>query len=349
MQIRRGPATVIDTYPSRNCHWLQAGKAGSGRRKPGDLPRPVVPHAFEGEARAIPFYWSPTFSTQVWGFYIAHPFFRGPVNPPLLLAEHLTCGYGEQPVVRDVSFSVASGDFTGIIGPNGCGKSTLLRTLTGVLTPQAGSVALQGQKISTLSRRDIARQVAVIPQDTTLLFGFTVLDMVLMGRTPHLKRLQRAGEKDLALALEALEQTDMLDKKDRKITELSGGERQRAVIARALAQEPSLLLLDEPDSHLDIGHQVEIFNLLQDLNHRQNLTLLCVSHDLNLAAAYCRRLLLMQNGRLIATGTPEEIITPEHIHAVYGIHALVSPSPVNGTPQITPCSLPRRRSASASS
>ncbi len=254
----------------------------------------------------------------------------------LLKTEGLTCGYGGQPVLWEITFGLKTGDFVGVIGPNGCGKSTLIRALTGILKPSAGRVALQGRNINTLSRREVARQIAVIPQDTALLFEFSVLDMVLMGRTPHLKRLQRSGEKDLALACEALGQTDMRHLKDRKVTELSGGERQRAIIARALAQEPSLLLLDEPDSHLDIGHQVEILDLLKDLNRTRSLTLLYVSHDLNLAATYCRRLMLMQTGRLVATGTPEEIITPDHIRTVYGVNAVVQPSPVNGAPQITP-------------
>ena len=254
----------------------------------------------------------------------------------LFQAENLTCGYGGPPVIQGVSFCLLAADFLGVIGPNGCGKSTLIRALTGILKPAAGRVALRGHDVSGLSRRDVARQVAVIPQDTTVLFGFTVLEMVLMGRSPHLKRLQRAGERDIELATEALRRTDLTHLADRKMTELSGGERQRAVIARALAQEPEVLLLDEPDSHLDVGHQVEIFDLLQDLNRTRGLTLLCVSHDLNLSSAYCQRLMLMQEGRLIASGPPEEIITPEYIRAVYGVDAVVQPSPVNGSPQIVP-------------
>ena len=241
----------------------------------------------------------------------------------LLTSEKLTCGYGGDPVIKEITLSLQTGDFVGVIGPNGCGKSTLIRALTGILKPESGLVALKGKAIWTLSRRQIARQIAVIPQETTLLFGFSVIDLVLMGRTPHLRRLQRPGKNDLALALESLDQTNMLPLKDRKITELSGGERQRAVIARALVQEPSLLLLDEPDSHLDIGHQTEIFELLLDLNSTKGLTLLCVSHNLNLASAYCRRLLLMQNGRILATGTPKEIITPNNIRSTYGVNAVV--------------------------
>ena len=255
---------------------------------------------------------------------------------PLLKATDIICGYGRDPVLHGVSFELVAGDFVGVIGPNGCGKSTLIRAVTGVLELDAGQVELEGEPIRRLSRREIARRVAVIPQDSGQFFGFTVLEMVMMGRTPHLRRLQRAGERDLALTLEALRQTDLMDLKDRKVTELSGGERQRAVIARALAQEPKLLLLDEPDSHLDIGHQIEVFDLIASLNRRQDLTLFCVSHNLNLASAYCRKLMLMQGGRLAHVGTPEEIVTSDRIHEVYGIRALVQKSPVNGAPQITP-------------
>lgn len=255
---------------------------------------------------------------------------------PLLKAHAITCGYGGDPVLQDVSFELAPGDFVGVIGPNGCGKSTLIRAVTGVLRLDAGTVDLEGQDVLKMPRREVARRVAVIPQDAGYLFGFTVLEMVMMGRTPHLRRLQRASDRDVALTEKALRQTDMLSLKDRKVTELSGGERQRAVIARALAQEPRLLLLDEPDSHLDIGHQIEIFDLISALNREQGLTLLCVSHNLNLASAYCRQLMLMQHGRLTGIGSPEEIITPERIYEVYGVRALVQRSPVNGAPQITP-------------
>ena len=255
---------------------------------------------------------------------------------PLLEAHAVTCGYGQDPVLKDVSFRLAPGDFVGVIGPNGCGKSTLIRAVTGVLRLKSGRVDLEGQDVLRMPRREVARRVAVIPQDAGYMFGFTVLEMVMMGRTPHLRRLQRAAERDIARTEEALRQTDLMALKDRKVTELSGGERQRAVIARALAQEPRLLLLDEPDSHLDIGHQIEIFDLIEALNRERGLTLLCVSHNLNLASAYCRKLMLMQQGRLTSIGAPEEIVTPDRIREVYGIKAVVQRSPVNGAPQITP-------------
>ena len=236
------------------------------------------------------------------------------------------------------SFHLHVGEFLGVIGPNGSGKSTLIRALTGILSPESGTVELNGQNIAHLSTKEIARTLAVIPQDTTVHFNFTVLEMALMGRTPHLSRLQRASQSDYECALKALRRTDLLPLKDRPVTELSGGERQRAVIARALAQEPEILLLDEPDSHLDIGHQIEIFDLLCELNQTQNLTLLCVSHDLNLAATYCRRLLLMQEGRIVADGSPEAVLTADRIQSLYRVDAAVHPNPVTGAPQITPYS-----------
>ena len=258
------------------------------------------------------------------------------MSQPLLEAHAVTCGYGQDPVLKEVSFQLAPGDFVGVIGPNGSGKSTLIRAVTGVLRLKSGRVDLEGQDVLRMPRREVARRVAVIPQDAGYMFGFTVLEMVMMGRTPHLRRLQRAAERDIARTEEALRQTDLMALKDRKVTELSGGERQRAVIARALAQEPRLLLLDEPDSHLDIGHQIEIFDLIEALNRERGLTLLCVSHNLNLASAYCRKLMLMQQGRLTSIGAPEEIVTPDRIREVYGIKAVVQRSPVNGAPQITP-------------
>ncbi|MCZ6635266.1 MAG: ABC transporter ATP-binding protein [bacterium] len=256
----------------------------------------------------------------------------------ILQTHALTCGYSGPPILQDITFDLHAGEFLGVIGPNGCGKSTLIRALTGILSPESGTVELNGQDIANLSSKEIARTLAVIPQDTTVHFDFTVLEMALMGRTPHLSRLQRAGQSDYECALEALRRTDLLPLKDRPVTELSGGERQRAIIARALAQKPEILLLDEPDSHLDIGHQIEIFDLLCELNQTQNLTLLCVSHDLNLAATYCQRLLLMEKGRVVADGRPETVLTSDRISSLYRVDAAVYPNPVTGTLQVTPYS-----------
>lgn len=228
-----------------------------------------------------------------------------------------------------------AGDFVGVLGPNGCGKSTLIRALSGVLPLEAGDVRLFGKPVSSLSRREVARQIAVIPQDRGALFAFSVMEVVLMGRTPHIGRFEAVRQKDVDAAIWALERVDALHLKDRPITALSGGERQRVVVARALAQEPRVLLLDEPTSFLDLNHQVEIFDLLAELKRDHGLTVLCASHDLNVTSDYCGRLVMMQGGRVVAEGTPDEIVTTENIRAVYGAEVIVQASPATGAPHVT--------------
>jgi iron complex transport system ATP-binding protein len=203
-----------------------------------------------------------------------------------------------------------------------------------VLPLWAGEVRLFGRPLTSLARREVARHIAVIPQTTTLFFSFSVLDVVLLGRTPHLNRWRGEQRADYDLARQSLERVDALHLQDRLVTELSGGERQRVVIARALAQEPEILLLDEPTTYLDINHQLEIFELLRQLNEEHHLTLLCVSHDLNLAAEYCRRLLLLHEGRVFAAGPPEQILTAAHIAEVYRATVDVRPNPLSGRPQV---------------
>ena len=252
----------------------------------------------------------------------------------VLKAERIRCGYGDADVLRGIDLDLERGDFIGVIGPNGSGKSTLLKALSAVIGLKEGSVYLFGSRIDELSSKKIARRVGVIPQDTIVNFAFSVMDIVLMGRTPHLRRFQSVGKKDLDMVYEAMDWTSTIHLKDRLITELSGGERQRVIIARALAQETDILFLDEPTSHLDINHQVEIFDLLHNLNREKNLTILCVSHDLNFSAEYCRRIMLLKNGVRFRYGTPQEIITAENIKEVYGADVVVQPSPVGGAPHI---------------
>jgi len=253
----------------------------------------------------------------------------------VLSATNLTCGYDGRAVLRDVSLTLRRGDFLGVLGPNGCGKSTLVKALSGVLPVWSGTVTLFGRDLGTYARREVARRLAVIPQDIVPFFAFRVWDIVLMGRTPHLPRLRRESQRDYEIAYRALEQTDTRHLRDRPVTELSGGERQRVIIARALAQEPEILLLDEPTALLDLNHQLEIFELLHNLNTEHELTILCVSHDLNLAAEYCDRLLLMHEGRIVASGSPEEILTVEQIAHVYGAEVDVHANPISGRPHVT--------------
>ncbi|MBT5873287.1 MAG: heme ABC transporter ATP-binding protein [Candidatus Latescibacteria bacterium] len=251
-----------------------------------------------------------------------------------LRAQQLTCGYGDRPVLDDVSFDLHRGEMLGVIGPNGSGKSTLIRALTRILALDSGSIDLYGTNIVGIPLREIARSVAVIPQLAEVPFSFSAMDVVMMGRTPHLGRFQREGPEDLAVARSALERTDAIQFMERPLQELSGGERQRVIIARALAQQPTVLLLDEPTSYLDLNHQIEVFDLLEHLCLSEQLAVLCVSHDLNLAAEYCDRLMMLNAGQVFATGSPAEILTTDYIKEVFRADVCVMNSPSTGAPQI---------------
>jgi iron complex transport system ATP-binding protein len=252
----------------------------------------------------------------------------------ILSAHGLTVGYHDRRVLDAVSLEIGRSEFCGLLGPNGSGKSTLLRTLAGVLRAWAGRAELFGVDVSTLSPRAIARRVAVIPQGVAMLFPFTVREIVAMGRHPHLGRFQRESPRDRQAIDEALEETDTAALAGRPVDELSGGERQRVVIARALAQEPELILLDEPTTHLDVNHQIEVFELLARLNRERALTVLAVSHEVNVCAEYCRRLILLKAGRVVADGSPAELVTPELIREVYDAPVHVLANPTSGAPLI---------------
>jgi iron complex transport system ATP-binding protein len=252
----------------------------------------------------------------------------------VLRADRLSAGYHDRQVLHDVSFELGRGELCGLLGPNGSGKSTLLKALAGVLRPWSGRAELFGGDVAALSPRAIARRVAVIPQGVSILFPFTVEEVVAMGRHPHLGRFEREGRGDREAVARALDETDTAALAGRPMDELSGGERQRVVIARALAQEPELLLLDEPTTHLDINHQVEVFELLARLNRERGLTVLAISHDVNVCAEYCRRLLVLRAGRLAGDGTPAELVTPELVRDVYGASVSVLANPTSGAPLI---------------
>jgi iron complex transport system ATP-binding protein len=241
----------------------------------------------------------------------------------ILEISNLVCKYNDLVAVNKVSFQVDKGEFIGLIGPNGSGKSTILRSISRVIKPVQGTVSINGIDVSNFNTKELARQMAVVPEDTTVSFSFTVLDIVLMGRAPHLGRFELEREKDLVIARQAMRMTDTLYLEDRFIDELSSGEKQRVVIAQSLAQEPKIMLLDEPTAHLDINHEVEIFDLLKKLQAEIGMTIIIVSHDLNLAAQYCRRLILLKNGEIFKQGNPEEVITEDNIKSVYGIKVLV--------------------------
>ncbi|HCJ10321.1 MAG TPA: heme ABC transporter ATP-binding protein [Clostridiales bacterium] len=244
--------------------------------------------------------------------------------------------YGETPVLSGIDFKVEAGEFVGLIGPNACGKSTLLRAVSRVLRPVSGRILLNGRDLwRELSLRETSRLVAVVPQDFPANFPFTVQETVMMGRLPYVSRLKGERPEDLARTRRAMEATGTAHLAHRPLAELAGGDRQRVVVAKALAQDPELLLLDEPTSHLDINHQVEILDLLLRLNRTEGLTIVIVLHDLNLASMYCRRLLLLAGGSLAAEGPPSEVLTVANLEKVYGSRVLVGRHPVYGCPQVT--------------
>lgn len=244
----------------------------------------------------------------------------------LLSIKNLFFAYEAQSLFKGIDFEVHRGQFLGILGPNGCGKTTLLKLLTGVLPLQSGSILLENRELHQYSRRELARKVAVLPQETHLDFPFTALEVVLMGRAPYLGTFQWESPQDLAIAQEAMVKCDCLQFAPRDVRELSGGERERVFLARALAQEPKILLLDEPTTHLDLQHQYRTFQLLKGLHEEKQLTLMVVLHDLNFALKACERVLLLGGGQVVGDGPPEEILTESNINQVYGIQVSKTPS-----------------------
>jgi len=242
--------------------------------------------------------------------------------------------YREEWVLEDVSFRVEKGEFVGVIGPNGSGKTTLLKMLYRLLSPQKGEILFELVPIRKMDRADIAKRIGVVAQETQLLFPFSVLETVLMGRSPYLGHLMFESEKDLEIAKKAMEWTETLSFSERPMDELSGGERKRVFIARALAQEPEVILLDEPTANLDIHHQMDFLDLILTLNRERGLTILMASHDMNVASEFCDRLILLQGGRIYQMGTPDEVITKENIEKVYGCDVWVDQNPFSGMPRI---------------
>ncbi|MEO0083858.1 MAG: ABC transporter ATP-binding protein [candidate division WOR-3 bacterium] len=246
---------------------------------------------------------------------------------------NLSFSYGDKEVLSDLTVKINTGEFFGIIGPNGAGKTTLLKLIAGLLRPNQGEIKILGRNLLEISSNERAKLISFVPQENYFNFDFTVLDVVLFGRHPYLKPMARPKKNDIDKAIAALTITDALEFKDRSILELSSGERQRVIIARALASEPKILLLDEPTSYLDITHQVEILKILKKLN-QEGMTIIFLSHDINLTSIICNRLLLLSNGKMVACDDPEKIITKETIGQVYKIYPDIIFHPENKRPQI---------------
>jgi iron complex transport system ATP-binding protein len=256
----------------------------------------------------------------------------------VLQVSDLRVAYGRRTVLRGVHLTAREGEVLAIVGPNGSGKTTLIRAVTRVTPHQAGRIILGGEDGGRMSQGELAAWVAVVPQNPTLPDGFRVLDVVMMGRTPHLRLLQSEGRSDFEAVRRALEQTDSLELAHRPVEELSGGERQRVVIARALAQETPVLLLDEPTAHLDIGHQLAIMELVRRLCRQRSLAVLAAIHDLTLASLFCDRAVMMEKGEVVAEGPPALVLTPELIERVYGARVAVLEHPLAGRPVVVPVS-----------
>lgn len=258
-------------------------------------------------------------------------------------AKAITFSYGNENILEKLSFEINKGSFVSIIGPNGSGKSTLLKNISAELAPNEGVVLLETQDIFKIKKKNLAQNMAVVPQDTGVDFAFSVMETVLMGRMPHQKRFQGDSKKDLEIAKWAMELTNVWHLKDRVINELSGGERQRVIVARALAQEPKILLLDEPTSHLDIQHQLELLELVDSLNQTKGLTVIAVLHDLNLAAKFSQKIILLNKGKIMAYGDPSEVLSIDHIRENYHVEVAVSTNEITGKLNIIPLSKEKKR------
>ncbi|MDK9364900.1 iron-enterobactin ABC transporter ATP-binding protein [Lelliottia wanjuensis] len=255
---------------------------------------------------------------------------------PRLRGEKLTLGYGKKIVVDELTVSIPDGHFTAIIGPNGCGKSTLLRTLSRLMTPQHGSVFLDGEQIQSYASKEVARRIGLLAQNATTPGDITVQELVARGRYPHQPLFTRWRKEDEEAVARAMQATGITDLARQSVDTLSGGQRQRAWIAMVLAQETAIMLLDEPTTWLDISHQIDLLELLSDLNRTQGYTLAAVLHDLNQACRYATHLIALRDGKIVAEGAPKEIVTPELIERIYGMRCMIIDDPVAGTPLVVP-------------
>jgi iron complex transport system ATP-binding protein len=271
----------------------------------------------------------------------------------MLRATGVEFGYGDTLVVRGVSLEIPADGFVGIIGPNGSGKTTLLRLLAGTIRPQRGTLTLDGRTLASVPRTTLAKRMAVVPQETQLAFEYSVLEVVLMGRYPHLGAFAIEGPRDIEIARQSLAATGTLALENRQFSTLSGGEKQRVVIASALAQisattrpdtDPAVLLLDEPTAALDLQYQLEVAALLSNLHRTHALSVVVSTHDLNFAASLCRTIVLLKDGSVLASGSVDDVLRPEAIEELYGVEADISRHPRTGHLTVVPVRRTRERS-----
>jgi len=256
--------------------------------------------------------------------------------PASIHAENVSYAYDGSPVLDHLSFSIDEGAFFIVIGPNGSGKTTLMRILAGLLKPHQGTLAVQGRPIDAYRRRELARRVAFVPQQIPNDFPFIVSDVVLFGRTPHMGTFGLESREDIGFARQAMAFTEVEHLAGRRLDQLSGGECQRVFIARAVCQNPDIIVLDEPTASLDIAHQLRIMDMMEKMRKEKNVTVVMVSHDVNLAAMYADTLMLLNRGKIVKHGPPAEVLTYETLESVYGCTLLVDDNPLGDYPRVTP-------------
>ena len=255
--------------------------------------------------------------------------------------KNLEFGYREALVLKGLTFNIKKGEFVSIIGPNGSGKSTLLKTLNNLYKPNSGDILIEGKNVEDYRKKDLAKIVGFVPQDTTIDYDFTVEDIIMMGRHPYKGRFQKEDKIDYKIVNDVMEMTNTLKFKNSLITEISGGERQRVIIAKVLAQNPSIILLDEPTSHLDINHQIDLLNLLRTLNKEKGTTIILVIHDINLAARFSDDIILLNEGEIIGSGNPEDVITAENMEKAYNLDVAIENNKYTNTVSLIPLKLRR--------
>lgn len=255
---------------------------------------------------------------------------------PAVSVNSVSAAYADQIVLNQLSFEVKTGECFILIGPNGSGKTTLMKIIAGLLRPVSGSVHIMGRRLRSYGRKDLARRMAFVPQQVPMDFPFRVQDVVLFGRSPHLGAFGIESDSDRALTVQAMDFTEVGHLANRRIDQLSGGERQRVFIARAICQEPEIILLDEPTAALDISHQLRVMDLMEKMKQEKKITTIMVSHDVNLAAMYADTLMLLHKGKIIHWGSPDEVLTYSTLEAAYGCPLLVDQSPLGPMPRVTP-------------